>query len=96
MSEELQITHEDGDSKGGFYLLRGDEKLGEITYKKEDGNLVFDRTWVDDSLRGQGRAGQLFGVAMDWVRAEGHKVVPVCSYVQARFDKDESLADLKA
>lgn len=93
----MELVHEDGESKGGFYLRDGDATLGEMTYSKAgEDRLIFDHTWVDDSLRGQGRARQLLDAAMVWVRTTGRKVVPLCPYVKAQFDKDESLADLRA
>lgn len=96
-TDEVELVHEDGESSGGFYLYRDGEKLGEMTYRKQDGGvLLFHHTWVDDSLRGQGRARQLLDAAMAWVRTTGGKVRPTCSYVVAQFDKDPSLADLRA
>ena len=92
----MDLVHEDNESDGGFYLRNGDEMLGEMTYEKRSGVLVFDHTWVDGSLRGQGQARRLLDVAMLWVRSEGKKVEPVCPYVKGQFDKDPSLADLRA
>ena len=91
----MELVHQDGDS-GGFYLVRGDETLGEMTYKTQGNVLLFDHTWVDDSLRGQGKARELLDAAMSWVRTTGKKVEPVCPYVRGQFDKDASLADLRA
>ena len=90
------MVHEDRESDGGFYLRVGDETVGEMTYEKRGAILAFDHTWVDASLRGQGKARELLDAAMSWVRSTGKKVEPVCSYVIAQFDKDPTLADLRA
>ena len=95
---DLDLVHEDGDTKGAFYLRDDDgETLGEMTYSKAgDHLLIFDHTWVDDSLRGEGQARRLLDHAMEWVRSEGKKVNPLCPYVKSQFDKDERFDDLRA
>ncbi len=68
-----------------------------MTYERRDDDvLVFPHTWVDDSLRGEGRARELLDAAVEWVRAEGLKIEPVCPYVVGQFEKDESLRDIRA
>ncbi len=94
---KIELVHEDGHPKGGFYLRQNGETLAEMTYSKAgDTKLLFDHTWVDDSLRGQGRGRELLDAAIVWVRATGHTVVPVCPYVTSQFQKDTSLHDVLA
>lgn len=54
--------------------------LAEITFPTVDGVARIDHTFVDDSLRGQGIAGQLVAAAVAQIRSEGKKARPVCSY----------------
>ena len=97
-TEELTLIHEDRDDRGGFYFRTpGCVTLGEIEYKKEDFPVLdFHHTWVDKSLRGQGRAGQLLDAAMAWARETKHTVRPTCPYVVKQFEENESLHDLYA
>lgn len=94
----MELVHEDGEFKGGFYLRDEDgETLGEMTYSKAGEKiLIFDHTWVDDSLRGQGKARELLDAGVAWAREIDKKINPQCPYVAKQFEKDESLADLKA
>jgi predicted GNAT family acetyltransferase len=95
---ELDLVHEDGEREGGFYL-HDDQgaRLGEMEYRRaEDGVLEFHHTWVHESLQGQGCARQLLDAAMLWVRSTGGRVLPTCRYVSNQFDRDPSLADLRA
>ena len=96
--DELTLIHEEKGDRGGFYLRNGScRTLAEMEYKKREFPVLeFHHTWVDDSLRGQGRAGQLLDAAMSWVRESKHTVKPVCAYVKKQFEKQESLHDLRA
>ena len=49
-----------------------------------DGEVIrFTHTWVPPELRGRGIAEKLVRAALEWARAEGRRVVPACSYVEA-------------
>lgn len=63
--------------------------MGEITFPAIDSNTVeIDHSYVDPSLRGQGIAAKLVEVTVDYLRKEGKKAVPTCSYVKMRFDQN--------
>lgn len=52
-------------------------------YQRRGDVLVMPHTVVPAALRGHGIAAALVQAALDWARAEGLKVEPVCSYVAA-------------
>jgi predicted GNAT family acetyltransferase len=52
-------------------------------YRRQGDVLVLPHTLVPAALRGHGIAAALVQAALDWARAEGLKVEPVCSYVAA-------------
>lgn len=54
--------------------------LAEVTFPEREGVAVINHTFVDDSLRGQGVAGQLLQAVADTLRREGSKARPTCSY----------------
>ena len=51
-------------------------------------------TFVDDTLRGQGVAGQLLQAAADQIRAEGKRARATCSYAEIWFERHPEEADL--
>jgi predicted GNAT family acetyltransferase len=55
-----------------------------------------DHTEVDESLRGQGIARKLTLAAVDWARKSGVKLVPICPFAKAVFDRDPSIHDVLA
>lgn len=62
--------------------------LAEITFPKaETGVVEIDHTFVDDSLRGQGIAGQLMEMAVSLLRMRGDKARPTCPYAVSWFEK---------
>jgi Predicted acetyltransferase len=80
----MEMKHEDG----RFYFEDNDKSIGEITYSHvEDGVISLDHTYVDDAYRGQGIAGKLFNAAVDYADLKSLKIVPVCPYAKAAFER---------
>lgn len=78
---------------------QADKMIAEITYvQTEDPQVVIaDHTFVDDSLRGQGVAGQLLDHLVERMDKEGKKIQPQCSYVVKKFaDQPEKYSFIQA
>jgi predicted GNAT family acetyltransferase len=91
------IQHHEHDAKGTFYLEKDHQRLAEMTYSRTNAAMVIvDHTEVDPSLGGQGVGRALLGALVEWARATGTKVVPLCPFAKAQFDKDASLRDVLA
>ena len=93
----VRLSHEDSGSSGRFVIYDDDVFAGEMTYtRRNDGNIVVDHTGVESAFGGKGYGGLLLAEAVGYARREGIKIVPVCSFVAARFAKDPTIADVKA
>ncbi len=93
----VRLSHEDSGSSGRFVIYDDDVFAGEMTYtRRNDGNIVIDHTGVESAFGGKGYGGLLLAEAVGYARREGIKIVPVCSFVAARFAKDPTIADVKA
>lgn len=68
--------------------------LAEVTFPEREGVAVINHTFVDDSLRGQGVAGQLLQAVADTLRREGRKARPTCSYAVHWFATHPEEQDL--
>ena len=72
-------------------IFKEDEKgkvVAEITFPEtEKGVFCIDHTFVDDSLRGQGIAGQLVQLAVDNINEQCGKFTAACSYAQHWLEK---------
>lgn len=93
----VRLSHEDSGSSGRFVIYDDDVFAGEMTYtRRNDGNIVIDHTGVESAFGGKGYGGLLLAEAVGYARREGIKIVPVCSFVAARFAKDPTIADVRA
>ena len=93
----VRLSHEDSGSRGRFVIYDDDVFAGEMTYtRRNDGNIVIDHTGVESAFGGKGYGGLLLAEAVGYARREGIKIVPVCSFVAARFAKDPTIADVRA
>lgn len=58
--------------------------LAHADYRREGDTLVFYRTYVPESARGQGHAAKLVRAGLEYARNGNYRVEPSCSYV-ARY-----------
>ena len=90
-----EIRHEPAGHKGAYVWRRDGEKLAEMTYSRATERLVIiEHTEVDRSLAGQGAGRKLLDALVDWARRSNTKVVPLCPFARAQFEKDASIRDV--
>jgi predicted GNAT family acetyltransferase len=78
----------------GKFFVEIDGKEAHLLYTEiDDATLDFRHTFVPPELRGRQLAEQLVQAGFDYAREHGFRVVPTCSYVQRRAERDP---DLKA
>ena len=65
-------------------------------YSRQDGQLVIPHVEAPVALRGTGAAGRLMEGVVAHARAEGVKIVPLCSYAAAWLARHREHADLVA
>ena len=65
-------------------------------YDRRDGRLVIPHVEAPMALRGTGAAGRLMEGVVAHARAEGVKIVPLCSFAAAWLQRHREHADLIA
>lgn len=71
------------------------QELGEMTFvRSSDQFYIIDHTGVSDEARGRGVGQKLVEAFVKQVRAEGKKIVPLCPFAKAQFDKNSDYADV--
>jgi len=91
------ITVEDKGKKGRFVLSEEGKEAGEMTFVWDGENkIVVEHTYVGKEYGGKGYAKQLMKKAVAFARENEVKIVPVCSFVEAMFEKDQSIHDVLA
>lgn len=99
MATPTSITVERHDSAGqGRYIVSLAPGIkAEMTYStRPDGVMRIDHTGVPPEFSGRGIAAKLVDAAIADARAQGFKIEPVCSYVDAQFRRHPDWADLRA
>lgn len=65
-----------------------------IAYRRFPDRLVLQHTEVPSPLQGQGLAAKLTRAALDFARAHGLRVVPLCPYVSRFLGRHPEYQDL--
>lgn len=91
----MEVLHKQFENKGAFIAQDQDKKAGEMTYSKAGENLIIiDHTEVDSSFGGQGVGKKMVLAAVAFARENKIKVLPLCPFAKAAFDKDSDIQDV--
>lgn len=90
-----KIERTDDGKKGRFILYFEDKEAGEMTYTwAGDDKFIIDHTEVKEEYGGRGLAKELVKAGVEFAREKEAKIIPLCPYAKARFDRDESIRDV--
>lgn len=98
---EVTITRH-GSARSGEYHAHvpGAQAIGRLTWVRRDDAAgavrVADHTLVPPAIGGRGVAARLVEALVADARAEGFRIDPACSYVEAQFRRHPDWADLRA
>ena len=91
----MNIDHIKHGSKGAFIIKENNQRLAEMTYSKAgDRLIIIDHTEVSDALRGKGAGNQLVSAAVNYAREKNIKILPLCPFAKAIFDKTPEFSDV--
>ncbi|GAB4490491.1 MAG: GNAT family N-acetyltransferase [Anaerolineales bacterium] len=88
---ELPILHNPALSR---FELTLEGQTAVLEYTQEGEKIIFTHTEVPAELGGRGLGGALARAGLEFARAEGKKVVPLCSFVAGYLAKHPEYADL--
>lgn len=92
-----EIKHEKNGSKGSFDIYYDGKKAGSMTYTGAEGEtMIIDHTEVSEEFGGKGLAKQLVFAGAAFARENGKKVIPLCTYAKATFEKNADIQDVLA
>jgi len=93
---DMDISVEHNRDRRRFEAMLDGRLVGFADYVPRDGAFAFTHTEVDPAERGRGIGGALVGAALDAVRAEGGRVLPLCSFVADYVARHPAYAELVA
>jgi hypothetical protein len=68
--------------------------LAELQYMRRGNRLILVHTGVPADLAGRGIGSLLVRTGLEFARAEGLKVVPICPFVQSYIERHPEYQDL--
>lgn len=95
---DIQVKHRTDGKKGAFYVEAEGKQEAEMTYTHAGPNkIIIDHTEVGEKLKGQGVGYKLVDAAVDFMRENNLKAIPLCPFAKSVFDKKaEAYADVRA
>lgn len=91
----MEIKQIDDEKNGAFVVLDGDKKAGEMSYVwAGDDKIIIDHTEVDEAYGGQGIGKKVLLALVDWTKNNNIKVIPLCPFAKAQFDKNTEIRDV--
>ncbi len=91
----MEIKQIDDIKNGAFQLLDNDTKAGEMTYVWAGENkIIIDHTEVNEAYAGQGIGKKVLAEIVDWARKEAIKIIPLCPFAKAQFEKNTEIRDV--
>lgn len=89
--ENLTVVHNAGASR---FEAEIDGRLAVVDYERQDNVIYFTHTGTPVAYRGQGVAGEVTRVALEYAKAEGLQVVPRCSFTVAYLRRHPQYQEL--
>ncbi|XLS28349.1 GNAT family N-acetyltransferase [Flavobacteriaceae bacterium M23B6Z8] len=94
---EINIKHQNKETKGIFFIQEGAKMVAEMTYSKAGNDkIIIDHTHVDESLTGEGVGAKLVKAGVDYARKNSLKILPLCPFANAEFKKHPEYDDVRA
>jgi uncharacterized protein len=89
--EKLEVAHNEAEHRFETWI---DGYLSKLDYIRDGKNFVITHVGVYPELRGQGIAGKIVEVGLEYAKENSLRVVPMCSYAAAYIRKHPEYAEL--
>ena len=89
--EKIEVTQNEAEQRFETWI---DGYLSKLDYIQDGKNFVITHVGVSPELRGQGIAGKIVQVGLEYAKEESLRVVPMCSYAAAYIRKHPEYAEL--
>lgn len=88
---ELEVTHNPAENRFETWI---DGQLSKLDYMVDGNTIVMMHVGVTPVHRGQGVAGKVTQVALEYAREKSLRVIPMCSYVGAYIRRHPEYIEL--
>lgn len=93
---DLPVRRIEGENGKGRYVVDGPGNVVAAMFYTLNGKdgLIIEHTEVPDAFRGSGTGRRLLETLMEDARKEGRKIIPICPFAAAQFDRHPEWADI--
>jgi hypothetical protein len=97
MGDPVQGIAREDRASGGRWVVTVDGHMAEMTFSRASAALIIiDHTEVPDALRGRGVGRALVQRAVEDARREGFRILPLCPFAKAQFQRHAEWRDVVA
>ncbi len=91
----IEIQQHNNEKNGDFEALVSGEHAGLMTYTWAGSDkFIIDHTEVEKAFGGKGIGKELLLEAVDYARKNNLKIIPLCPFAKATFQKNQDLQDV--
>jgi predicted GNAT family acetyltransferase len=91
----MEVKQRDNGSKGAFYIEQDNTEVATMTYVwAGKDKFIIDETLVSDVLKGKGAGKLMVTKAVEFARAKGIKIIPLCPFAKSVFEKVKEFNDV--
>lgn len=92
----MNIEQEDDGERGRFVIYENGVFAGEMTYTwAGEDKFIIDHTEVESKFEGKGFGKLLVMKAVEFARKKEVKILPLCPFALAVFNKDKAIQDVR-
>ena len=91
----IEVQQKNDEKHGEFEALIEGKRAGLMTYTwAGEERFIIDHTEVEPNFNGKGVGKEMVLAAVDFARKNGLKIIPLCPFAKATFQKNEDLRDV--
>lgn len=89
--DKLEIVHNPAENRFETWI---ENQLSKLDYFEDGDTIVMTHVGVHPNQRGQGVAGKLTEVALEYAKKKSLRVIPMCSYIATYIRRNPQYIDL--
>lgn len=89
--EKLEVTHNTAENRFETWI---DGQLSKLDYMLDGDTIVMTHVGVYPEQRGQGVAGKLTQVALEYAKENSLRVIPMCPYIATYIHRNPQYIEL--
>lgn len=91
----IEVKQNNDEKHGSFEAVIDGSRAGLMTYTwAGEDRFIIDHTEVNDAYNGKGVGKEMLIKAVEFARENSKKIIPLCPFAKATFQKNEDLRDV--